>query len=350
MTDGIPWSLAVKVADRVAGSHPLESTYHIESLRRQAPELLDRAGELVGEETGLVPPGHAGVEVVGRTDWVRRNVDFFSRLMEPAEEKIAGRLSQAGVIGSKAAGFARGMVAAETGALLGVLSRRVLGQYELVLPTDDSEGDVVFLVGPNVLAMERANQFNPDEFRFWLALHESAHRAQFTAVPWMQDYFLSLVQSLVESAEPERGRLKRIIEEIRTATGSGMDVIGETGLFGLFATDAQRGLIDKVQALMSVLEGHGHVIMDRIGARHLVTQERMSSILKRRRMDARTAAFFRITGLEMKLRQYEMGEKFVLAVEREAGWESVDLVWQSEDSLPTLDEIHDPSSWLTRVA
>ncbi|NNC40149.1 MAG: hypothetical protein HKN95_05620 [Acidimicrobiia bacterium] len=350
MTDGIPWSLAVKVADRVAGSHPLESTYHIESLRHQAPGLLDRAGELVGEETGLKSTSSATVEVVGRSEWVGRNVEFFSRLMAPAEEKIKGRLNQAGVIGSKAAGFARGLVAAETGALLGVMSRRVLGQYELVLPTDDSEGDIVFLVGPNVLAMERANQFKPDEFRFWIALHESAHRAQFTAVPWMQGYFLSLVQGLVDSAEPERGRVKRIIEEVKTAAEGDTDIIGEAGLLGLFASEAQRGMIDKVQALMSVLEGHGHVIMDRIGARHLVTQERMSSIIKRRRMDPRTAAFFRITGLEMKLRQYELGEKFVLAVEREAGWSAVDLVWHSEETLPTLDEISDPSAWLSRVA
>ncbi|MDH5371806.1 MAG: zinc-dependent metalloprotease [Acidimicrobiia bacterium] len=350
MTDGIPWSLAVKVADRVAGSHPLEHTYHVEAFRRQAPDLMARAGELVGEETGLVTPGPVGVEVVGRGDWVRRNVEFFSRLMEPAEEKIALRLNQGGVIGSRAAGLARQLVAAETGALLGVMARRVLGQYELVLPTDESEGDVVFLVGPNVLAMERANQFKPDEFRFWLALHECAHRAQFTAVPWMQEYFLSLVRGLIEGAEPERGRWRRIVEEIKTASRDETDIIGETGLLGLFANESQRDVIDQVQALMSVLEGHGHVIMDRVGARHLVTQDRMSSILKRRRMDARTAAFFKITGLGMKLRQYELGERFVLEVERRAGWEAVDLVWQSVETLPTLDEINEPGAWLERVA
>ncbi len=350
MTEGIPWPVAVKVAGRVAGTHPLEFSYHVDAFRRRAPELMERAGELVAAETGLEPPGPAGVEVVGRTEWVQRNVEFFSRLMEPAEQKIAGRLSRAGVVGSAAAAFARRLVAAETGALLGVMARRVLGQYELVLPTDEAEGDIVYLVGPNVLAMERANQFNPEEFRFWLALHETAHRAQFTAVPWMQDYFLSLVRQLVDSAEPERGRFKRIVDEIKTAVEGETDIIGEAGLLGLFAAPKQRDLIDKVQALMSVLEGHGHVIMDRIGARHLVTQERMSAILKRRRMDARTAAFFRITGLEMKLRQYELGEQFVLAVEREAGWDAVDLVWRGEESLPSLDEIRNPSAWLARVA
>jgi len=52
----------------------------------------------------------------------------------------------------------------------------------------------------------------------------------------------------------------------------------------------------------------------------------------------------------MKMRQYEQGERFVLAVEREAGWETLDRVWQGPESLPTLPEINEPSLWLTRVA
>ena len=119
---------------------------------------------------------------------------------------------------------------------------------------------------------------------------------------------------------------------------------------GIFATPQQRDVIDKVQALMSLLEGHGHVIMDRIGARVLVSQPRMSAILRRRRQDQRTAAFFRMVGLEMKMKQYEMGEKFVMGVEREAGFETLDIAWRGAEYLPTLTEIREPQSWLERVA
>ena len=101
---------------------------------------------------------------------------------------------------------------------------------------------------------------------------------------------------------------------------------------------------------MSLLEGHGHVVMDRLGAEHLRSQQRMSRILKGRRQDKRTAAFFRLTGLEMKLKQYKMGERFVLAIEREAGWETVNVAFRGASSLPTLDEIDEPKQWLTRVA
>jgi uncharacterized protein (DUF2342 family) len=101
---------------------------------------------------------------------------------------------------------------------------------------------------------------------------------------------------------------------------------------------------------MSLLEGHGHVVMDRIGSRVLTTQARMSSILKARRADPRTAAFFRLTGMEMKMRQYEMGEKFIAGVEKESGWSALDKAWLGPEWLPTLPEIEQPTTWLQRVA
>jgi coenzyme F420 biosynthesis associated uncharacterized protein len=227
----------------------------------------------------------------------------------------------------------------------------VLGQYELVLPTGDGElGDSVLFVGGNIMKMERDHAFRPDEFRFWVALHESTHRLQFLGVPWLREYFLGLVGELVATATPEPGRLQRVRAELQRAAAAGEPLIDESGMFGLFASEEQREIIDRVQALMSLLEGHGHVVMDRIGARELVTQERMSRVLKARRADKRTAAFMRLIGLELKLRQYELGEKFIKGVEEQASWETLNLAWESQDALPTLAEISDPQSWLKRVA
>ena len=62
-------------------------------------------------------------------------------------------------------------------------------------------GDTVLFVGPNLLKMERDHAFRPDEFRFWVALHECTHRLQFTGVPWLRGYFLGLVEELVATAE-----------------------------------------------------------------------------------------------------------------------------------------------------
>jgi coenzyme F420 biosynthesis associated uncharacterized protein len=347
-TGTINWSLAAPVATRMAGTYPLADTYHSAQLQSTLPEIVKRAAVMVTAETGLSTPGDPDVMVVSRADWAKRNLATFSHLLAPLESKIAEKLEESGSKGAPAI-VARQVIAIETGALLGFLARRVLGQYELVLPTGD-KGDVVAVVGANVLALERQQQLKPADFRFWIALHEATHRAQFVGVPWIRNYFLSLVTELVGSAAPTPGRIGRLVAEVVDAGRHGRPLIDDTGLLGLLATPEQRQTIDRVQALMSLLEGHGHVVMDRIGGRILTTQARMSSILKARRADPRTAAFFRLTGMEMKMRQYEMGEKFIAGVEKEAGWSALDKAWLGPEWLPTLPEIEQPTQWLQRVA
>jgi coenzyme F420 biosynthesis associated uncharacterized protein len=303
----------------------------------------------VPEATGLDLRGSPNTIVIDRSEWIERNVAAFTHMTEPARRKLEERMEASGARDQSAAALAERLMSAETRAILSVLARRVLGQYELVLPTGE-DGDVVAYVGPNILQLERTHQFRPAEFRYWVALHELTHRAQFQGIPWLRDYFLGLVTELVESAVPEPGRLGRVVEEIVNRRSSGQPIIDERGVMGLFSTPEQNAVIDKVQALMSLLEGHGHVVMDRVGAERLQSQARMSRILKARRQDKRTAAFFRLTGLEMKLKQYMQGERFVLGVERQAGWETIGLAFRGASSLPNLAEIRDPGAWLRRVA
>ncbi|MBU1226660.1 MAG: zinc-dependent metalloprotease [Actinobacteria bacterium] len=340
---GIHWPLAEKVARRMAGAHPLEGTYHDALFARRAPDMVERAAGLVAEETGLAWSGIPSVAVVSRVEWAGANLGAFARMLAPAEERLALK----GGLGKR---LAARLMGAEVGALVGVLSRKVLGQYELVLPADgDRSGDTILFVGGNVLAMERLYEFRPDEFRFWVALHECTHRLQFVGVPWMQDYFMSLVRDLIEASVPADDGPGRL-SEWREAARAGKPLMDDSGLLGLLATPAQRRLIDRMQALMSLLEGHGHVVMDRIGARELVTQDRMSRVLKSRRQDPRTKALLRLTGLEMKMKQYELGERFIEGVERHAGFSALDRVWEGPEHLPTLEEISAPQRWLERVA
>ena len=191
---------------------------------------------------------------------------------------------------------------------------------------------------------------NSAPIRFWVALHECAHRAQFTGVPWLRDYFLSLVERLVDTSTPEKGRITRVAADLRSAVAEGTDPLGDAGILGLFASPDQREVLDDVQALMSLLEGHGHVVMDRIGEREIVDVHRMSNVLKARRKDPKTAAFMKLVGIEMKLKQYDAGAAFINQVEREASWGDLSMAWESPDALPTLAEIEDASLWLDRMA
>lgn len=344
MMEGLRREQATRVAGRLAGSYPLAESYQRRALEEMAPDLVHRAGALVEEETGLSGDGDPTVAVIDRLVWVERNLAFFSALLSPVEDDVGGRLEEAGISDS----LSRRLIEMEMGALLGLLSRRVLGQYELVLPSAEG-GDEICLPAPNILEFERKHQLRPDEFRFWVALHEATHRLQFVGVPWLRSYFLDLATALVSLSKPDESRLAVLVSGIRRAGMGSLFPLGEAGIPGLMATPAELRHLDKVQALMSLLEGHGHVVMDRIGARKLVTWRRMSALVAGRRDNPRIAALLRLTGLEMKMRQYEEGRGFILYVEKRAGWPAVDLAWESPDALPTRSEIKAPESWLARV-
>lgn len=338
-----------RFSDRLAGTYPLWETYHADNLGEEMERVTSEVSGIVPVATGLSLPGSPTTVVIDRSSWMDRNVATFSHLTEPARRKLEERMRERGTRNQSAAAIAERVMAAETRAVLSILARRVLGQYELVLPTGE-QGDTVAFVGPNILQMERTHQFKPAEFRYFVALHELTHRAQFQGIPWMRDYFLGLVTDLVETSQPDSGVIGRVIDEITSRRATGRPILDERGLLGLFGSPEQNAVVDKVQAMMSLLEGHGHVVMDRVGAERLRSQERMSRVLKGRRHDKRTAAFLRLTGLEMKLKQYKLGEKFVLAVEREAGWDTIHIAFRGAGSLPTLNEIENPAKWLRRVA
>jgi uncharacterized protein (DUF2342 family) len=60
-------------------------------------------------------------------------------------------------------------------------------------------------------------------------------------------------------------------------------------------------------------------------------------------------AIRRILGIDLKMKQYEQGSRFVRTVVAEAGMPTFNKVWTSPDSLPTKDELANPQSWLERV-
>ncbi|MGV7636502.1 zinc-dependent metalloprotease, partial [Mycobacterium kansasii] len=89
-------------------------------------------------------------------------------------------------------GLGARLAGVQAGAMLGMVSGSVLGQYD-PFGVDGSE---LLLVVPNVLAVERALRLHPEDFRMWVCLHEVTHRVQFAANPWLRDYMRENVAAL----------------------------------------------------------------------------------------------------------------------------------------------------------
>ena len=351
MTDPVAWDVAEKVAARVGGREPFSDSYHYASLQPDFDELTAEAEELVAAATGLRSlVGPARARVTDRAGWVQANIASFRRLLRPLTDRLS---TNPAMSSTRVAPIARTIAGAEVGSLLGWMSTRVLGQYDLLLveEEDPDNQDIVYYVGPNVLSLEKRFAFPPREFRLWLALHEVTHRAQFTGVEWMRPHFLSLVEASLGAIDPDP---KRFLEAVRRAMDQvrmGHNPLDDGGIVALLASSEQYAVLQQVQGLMSLLEGHGDITMDRAALDRIPGADRFSRVLRERRQQQRGMARVvqKLVGLEAKLKQYEQGERFIRAVEASGGRSLFDRVWDGPEWLPSGDEIRSPDQWIERV-
>ena len=167
---------------------------------------------------------------------MQANIASFQRLLRPLTDQLDERLPERGAppVASKVAGV-------EVGTLLGWMSARVLGQYDLLVVEDSASRP-----GPRLLRRperprpREALRLPAREFRLWLALHEVTHRAQFTGVPWMREHFLVLVEQTLGSVDPDPEALPRRAEEAAAGARGGQNPLDDGGLVALLATPEQR--------------------------------------------------------------------------------------------------------------
>lgn len=356
----VGWETAVRVATWVGGRTSSPAPYRPDLLQAEFADVTAQAEELVAACTGLrSADGPARGRVTDRAGWVRANVAGFQRLLGPHLDRLdpASRLGGLGPMATLLSGpvsaVGRQASGTQMGLVLGWLSTRVLGQYDLLLTEDDPEDqDIVYYVGPNVVALERAHGFDPHQFRLWLALHEVTHRCQFTGIPWMRDHFVSLVNEGIGSLEPDPGHVADAVRRAAAEVRAGRSPLAEHGALGLVATPEQLEGLQRIQALMSLLEGHGDITMDRAGAEAVPDAATFAEVLRKRRTSAHglSRLLQQLLGIEAKLRQYQEGEQFIEAVEGVGGPDLLARAWDGPELLPTLDEIRHPLRWIERVA
>ncbi|RKE20597.1 putative hydrolase/coenzyme F420 biosynthesis associated uncharacterized protein [Streptomyces sp. TLI_171] len=371
----VDWDLAVATAARLARPGPRVSR---EEARAVVAELRRHAAEAerhVREYTRMGSAETAGtpVLVVDRPGWVRANVAGFRTVVRPLTDRLAARRSAgrgaaaAGAAGAKATGV-------EVGLVLAFLSAKVLGQYETFappeLPSAPDSPETLFdqprrglavppgrllLVAPNIVQVERELDVAPHDFRLWVCLHEETHRTQFTAVPWLRDHIQSEVQDFLAQTDVDPAAF---LERLREALG-GIPGLGGRGngssagsLTELVQTPAQREILARLTAVMSLLEGHADVVMDGVGPAVVPSVAEIREKFQRRRdrgSGRLDLVLRRVLGMDAKLRQYQDGAVFVRGVVERVGMEGFNRVWTSPNTLPTKDEIHDPASWVARV-
>jgi coenzyme F420 biosynthesis associated uncharacterized protein len=365
----IDWDLAISTGVRFARQGPQVSLADARAVVAELRGLTAVVQQPVRDVTGLTSQGSAGpVAVVDRPGWIRANVGGFRVVLEPLAEKIAERGNVMPAAGSVVAAVGSRVTGVQAGLILAYLSSRVLGQYELFLPPGDgglggngsspngasTTGPGVgrlTLVAPNIVTVERELGVDPHDFRRWVCLHEETHRVQFTSVPWLRDYVQSMMSEFLLASDLDPGA---IVERLRAAAGAVAGAVrggdGES-LVEAMQTPAQRELLDKLTAVMTLVEGHGDYVMDAVGPQVVPSVADIREKFNSRRGSAgrMEQILRRILGIDLKMKQYAEGARFVRTVVEEVGMTGFNRVWTSPETLPTRAEISHPADWLARV-
>jgi len=341
----VDWALATQIARFAAGGRgaPIEADFS--ALVAEHERHLRDYTKL--ELTEPIPPP----EPVDRAAWAEVNINSMARLLEPVNERLSKRFASAGPLAGPLRIVVGATVAAECGLVVGYMSQRVLGQYEVSL-LDVAQKPRLLFVSPNLAKAVRELRIDRDSFLGWIVLHELTHVFQFSGVDWLREYLGGLMRDYLRTVEvriehgtagglPNFPDPAQIVQNFR-----------EGGLVALVQSREQRQIMNRIQAAMAVVEGYSEHVMDVLGERVLPAYQGLRDAMERRRRSRSypERILQRLLGLDLKMRQYELGKRFCDAVVAEAGIEALNRVWESPEALPTLRELEHPSDWLVRVS
>ncbi len=377
----IDWGAAQRIGELVAGlgSDPARGgSIRADLIEPRAHEFAARVASY-----SLLEPREElpALELVDRPAWIAANLHTMRPMLAPLTDRLG---DEHGMLAGPLRSVSGLMLGAQVGALTGMLSQRVLGQYDVAL-LDPEVAPRLLLLAPNLAQAAGNLAVDRDELVLWVTIHEITHAVQFGGAPWLRGYIGGLLAELIEALqislpgagqESEHGKPPAPPNGAAEASANGGAGGGRGGLFGLpwggldttelraVLERARSGqilrltlgedrwqLVERMQAAMSLIEGHAEHTMDAVGAEVLPSLPRLRRAMDRRRSNRGLPwrVLERLLGLELKLRQYETGRRFCDAVVAAGGPQALALAWQGPEALPSPQELEQPGLWIARM-
>jgi coenzyme F420 biosynthesis associated uncharacterized protein len=333
----IDWDVVRRAARDRAGAAATRDVADAWDIAARCDAIAAELAPLMVEVCELPLVHFPRFEVLDRHGFIDVNIRIAQRLLTPVEEL------RATMPDSRASALGRIAMSRYVGVLFGIMSQRVLGQYDPVLslgPSPETATPALYLVEPNIAAFARIADAPVEPLRRWLILHELTHAWQFGEHPWLREHVVGMMDRMIRSslaqamgADGKQANAWQVIERLPEAV--------RTQLRGLAA----------IQAVMSVLEGYSNFVMHRVGRAHLDQFDELEAAFARRRSQRTLVErlVLALTGVNLKMRQYVVGERFCEAVAEAGGVSLLNRVWESAEMMPMPAELKAPATWVARA-
>ena len=195
-----------------------------------------------------------------------------------------------------------------------------------------------------------------------MTIHEITHAVQFSGAPWLREHLGGMLTELIDGLQVSDRRSRAAsatamaglaAESCRRcptptrAARAGRAGAPRASCCGSTLGEDRWQLVERMQATMSLVEGHAEHTMDVIGAEVLPSLPRLRAAMNRRRENRGLPwrVLERLLGLELKMRQYEAGGASATRSWPPGGPQALARAWSGPDALPRPAELEQPDRW-----
>lgn len=376
-TGPVNWELARRVAFQLAADGDRNPT---EAETADATEAFLLAEHWLDEGSLPAPRDGGTVHVVRRGGWVDAALTAMRPVVEPVAAASTRALADlAGDLPDDLSGAMEGLppqlaqmlgnldlsaamrplgatlAGMQVGQVVGQLSRQLLGQYDLGIPT--APRAQALRIAVNAHEVFDGWDLDGREVSVALALHEAAHRRLFHAVPWLEAHVHGLVAQFANGTRVDPEQLQGMAQELMLGVDpedpeAMQDAMARAADFRLDPTPEQQRILDRIQGVVCLVQAWARHEVAHAAEGRLTAMPRIEEILRRRRATQGDgeALLAQLLGLDLKPDDEEVGDRFVEAVSSGRGTEGLRDALAHPENLPDREELADPSKWLVRMA
>jgi putative hydrolase len=361
----VQWDMARQFAMMAATNSSTEP--NVEPTSRIAIQQLAAVADLhVRDVTGLStsdttqPPV---VDVVNRSTWVHHTVEafkfYFSDFSGNSNLTIGGENldpesnGMDAMMSNLTKMMAPAMLGMSVGSMIGQLSLRTFGQYDLPLPREP-KSQLLFVVR-NSEEFAKDWSIKVEDMQMWLLIQELTFHALFR-IDFVRDAVTNLVKQHVAGFNPNPNALGQRLTNIdvtNTDPAAMMQkLLGDpTLLLGDERSAKQQALAPKLDAIICAIICYVDHVVDTVANRILGNGAQISEAFRRRRVESSSQDQYveQLFGIYLTDYQVDRGEKFIAGVIERQGEIGLTRLWAREGNLPTPNEIGAPGLWIERI-
>ncbi len=249
--------------------------------------------------------------------------------------------------------MAPAMMGMSIGSMIGQLSLRAFGQYDLPIPREPK--NQMLLVASNVEQFANDWSIAVDDMRMWVLIHELTSHAVLS-IDHVRDSINQQMSTYIAGFRPNPNALMERLTTMDLGTTDPMAMMQKfltdpTIILGAVRSPEQERQAPVLDAMIASIIGYIDHSVDAISSLVLGGGAQIAEAVRRRRVESAPHDSFveQLLGLRLTRQQVERGHGFASGVTERAGHDGLSQMFNKAGNLPTPNELDAPGLWLARI-